>query len=365
MGSYEARRLENIKHNESLVSGLGLRDGLTFPAAGPGAKANTQKKSASKRHRVTEPARRSARIATSAASRPVHPDVDDDDDDDEDDDDHEEGEEFEPEEDGDERPKRPRRKRKKTTATTTMTSTPAAAAHPDDDDAVAALMARWTAWTPAAPPPTRDAEGTYHFASHPDFQPNKSPEAVLREGAFGGAYWRPLRPAAPPFRRRVEVRDDWRADLPAEWTAGLDVDRYVSGAAAAASGLEGGDPAAVNKFGVACGQSIEQWEAAGWINHDFDVRGWFQWYVRFWRGRRCEDDDRQVGRWRRCVGETGRWRRTLLKKYVQRGIRTVTDEGDELGDERPDVSPVVHQTCHHWAWEVRQEALDRFWAEQR
>ena len=82
-------------------------------------------------------------------------------------------------------------------------------------------------------------------------------------------------------------------------------------------------------------------------------------------GRRCADDDRQIARWRRCVGESGRWRRALLKKYVQNGIRHVTDEGDELddGDGQPkgDVSPVVHQTCHHWAWEVRQEALDRFW----
>lgn len=62
------------------------------------------------------------------------------------------------------------------------------------------------------------------------------------------------------------------------------------------------------------------------------------------------------------MGETGRWRRTLLKKYVQMGIRSVFDDGDEA-DERGDVSPVVHQTCHHWAYEVRQEALDRYWAE--
>ncbi|TID22814.1 zn2+-binding protein melusin contains chord domain protein [Venturia nashicola] len=65
-----------------------------------------------------------------------------------------------------------------------------------------------------------------------------------------------------------------------------------------------------------------------------------------------------IGRWARCVGDKGRWRRVLLKKYVAAGIRSVTDEGD---DEIEGVSPAIHQTCHHWAWEVRQDILDRAW----
>ena len=75
-------------------------------------------------------------------------------------------------------------------------------------------------------------------------------------------------------------------------------------------------------------------------------------------GRRCEDDERQVGRWRKCVGETGRWRRMLLKKYEAARVREVWDDGEEEGKE---VSPVVHQTCHHWAFEVRQGVLDEYW----
>lgn len=39
---------------------------------------------------------------------------------------------------------------------------------------------------------------------------------------------------------------------------------------------------------------MEEWEDAGWIDHEYDVRGWFQWCCRFWMGRRCEDDERQV-----------------------------------------------------------------------
>ncbi len=50
----------------------------------------------------------------------------------------------------------------------------------------------------------------------------------------------------------------------------------------------------------------------------------------------------------------------LLKKSVSTGIREVFDDGEE--EEGNDVSPVMHQTCHHWAYEVRQGDLDRFQA---
>jgi hypothetical protein len=58
------------------------------------------------------------------------------------------------------------------------------------------------------------------------------------------------------------------------------------------------------------------------------------------------------------VGETGRWRRMLLKKYVQMGVRDVADDGEEDGKE---VSPVMHQTCHHWAFCITQDVLDEYW----
>ncbi|RYP62516.1 hypothetical protein DL771_009699 [Monosporascus sp. 5C6A] len=211
-------------------------------------------------------------------------------------------------------------------------------------------MAGWSSWELTEPPPTRDDEGTYHFALHPSFTPNKSPDAVIREGSFGGSYWRPLYSK----KLRATISDHWR-ELQGSWTSGLSAPRYLIS--------ETYDPE-VNKYGVTCGQRIEEGEAAGWTAHEYDVRGWFQWYYCFWMGRRCADDERQIGRWRKCVGETGRWRRILLKKYVQTGIRSVVDEHEgeaEDVEERGDVSPVAHQTSHHWAWEVRQEALERFW----
>lgn len=207
------------------------------------------------------------------------------------------------------------------------------------------LRASWSSWTPTAPAPSRDETGVLHFASHPDFMPNKSPAEVLREGAFGGSYFRAL------YSKKLgtTITDDYR-ELPASWIEGLDVKRYLTSPTY--------DPEA-NKFKVACGQSIEEWEAAGWIDHRFDVRGWFQWYCRFYEGRRCDDDDRQVSRWKKCVGATGRWRRMLLKKYIASGVRTVWDDGED--DDAPEVSPVMHQTCHHWAFEVTQDVLDEYW----
>ncbi|KAI4215545.1 MAG: hypothetical protein LQ351_002014 [Letrouitia transgressa] len=214
------------------------------------------------------------------------------------------------------------------------------------------LISSWSTWTLTAPPPTRSSDdSTFHFSSHPSFRPNKSPEEILREGAFGGSYFRPLYSA----HLRTTVRDDWR-ELPPQWLAGLDVSAYLTRADY--------EPE-LNKFKTACGQSIEEWEAAGWINHAYDVRGWFQWYCRFFMGRRCPDDERQVGRWQRCVGENGRWRRILLKQYVAMGITEVFDDGadddDDRGGRKSGMSPRVSQTVHQWGFEVRQNILDDFW----
>jgi hypothetical protein len=65
-------------------------------------------------------------------------------------------------------------------------------------------------------------------------------------------------------------------------------------------------------------------------------------------------------RWARCVGEKGRRKRTLLKKYVAAGIMRVNDEGGDSA-ERVRVSPAIHQTYLYWAWEVRQSVLDELW----
>ncbi|KAI0829496.1 hypothetical protein F5Y06DRAFT_302098 [Hypoxylon sp. FL0890] len=329
MSGYEARRLENIKRNGALVRDLGLHNDFAARSE-PEQKSEVQRQPVTKRRKVhtSQPTRTSARIASASAKSTYNDDTQDD-------------------------PDSPIRRSRKSKAPSSMCDATPPLGRPSPEPSLSqdlnTLIAGWSSWTSTAPPPTRDVEGNYHFESHPIFTPNKSPEDIIREGSFGGTYWRPL------YSRhlRTTISDDWR-ELPASWISGLDVQKYLTS--------ETYDPE-INKYGVACGQTIEEWEEAGWIAHEYDVRGWFQWYCRFWLGRRCADDDRQISRWRKCVGETGRWRRTLLKKYVQKGIRSVTDEGDDPDDDGAgDVSPVVHQTCHHWAWEVRQEALDRYWA---
>ncbi|KAK5951019.1 hypothetical protein OHC33_008091 [Knufia fluminis] len=210
---------------------------------------------------------------------------------------------------------------------------------------VETMRENWSKWEAEGSAPNRDEVGAFHFEDFPLFVPNKSPEEMIREGCFGGSYWRPLKSR----RLGIVIEDDWK-ELPPEWTEGLDVHGKLTSPDYDAD---------VNKYKVACGQSIEGWEASGWIMHEYDVRGWFQWYCRFFQGRRCPDDDRQVSRWRKCVGPTGRWKRMLLKAYLKQGVREVFDDGED--EDTREVSPVMHQTCHHWAYEIKQHDLDDAW----
>ncbi|GAB0491518.1 hypothetical protein MMPV_002772 [Pyropia vietnamensis] len=181
-----------------------------------------------------------------------------------------------------------------------------------------------------APPPTRDADtGEFVFEDEPTFRPRLSPEEVLRAGSFGGTYFRPIR-SGVTGRRYTRT---WE-DLPAEWLAGLDIPRMVGSEVYSKS---------VNKYKVSCGQGLEAWEASGWIVAQ-DPYGWFQWYTRFFRGRRSDDDTRQIGRWSRCAGPTGRWRGNLVGKVYRAGAAY-----DDSG-----VSPVVRQTLLHWAYELNE-----------
>lgn len=104
-----------------------------------------------------------------------------------------------------------------------------------------------------------------HF--HPEFRPSLTPKHMLELGVFGGRYL-----------------TDCTAELPDEWFehAKLCPERH--------------DPA-LNYFGVNASKPLAYWQAKGWIYTE-DPRGWFQWYCRYYMGRRCLDDDRQIKRWK-------------------------------------------------------------------
>jgi hypothetical protein len=101
----------------------------------------------------------------------------------------------------------------------------------------------------------------------PGFNPDLTPKQMLALGVFGGKYM-----------------TDCRREFPASWFEH-------------AKFSKNGHRASLNYFGVNASQSLDVWRKKGWIYPD-DPRGWFQWYCRYYSGRRCQDDLRQIGRWR-------------------------------------------------------------------
>src|SRR5215813_6188510 len=89
----------------------------------------------------------------------------------------------------------------------------------------------------------------------PDFKPELTPKQMLRLGVFGGKY---MTDGVDEFPR------DWFAD------AKLSPRRHN---------------ASLNYFGVSAGQPLSVWREKGWIHPD-DPRGWFQWFCRYYFGRR-------------------------------------------------------------------------------
>mmetsp|Transcript_7551 Transcript_7551/g.9874 ORF Transcript_7551/g.9874 Transcript_7551/m.9874 type:complete len:364 (+) Transcript_7551:246-1337(+) len=167
-----------------------------------------------------------------------------------------------------------------------------------------------------------------------DFHPNRTPEEVLRAGSFGGTYFRSIVSAVT--NQSYKGADVLKDTVPSEWVEGLTTGMLTSQAYRPA----------VNKYGVKCGGSLGMWESSGWIV-DVDPYGWFQWYCRFYQGRRCSDDDRQISRWLKSAGPKGRFRSQLCNKIVSNGT-TFDDKS---------VSPVIRQTLLHWGLEITSDIL--------
>lgn len=141
---------------------------------------------------------------------------------------------------------------------------------------------------------------------HPDFKPELTPKQMLELGVFGGKYM-----------------TDCRDEFPADWftDAKLSHDRH---------------DASLNYFGVNASQPLSAWLLKGWVDRKHDPRGWFQWYCRYYMGRRLPgEDERQIRRWK-----------AMTRHLAQ--IRAHCRPGDAS------CRPRQRQALLHWAYDTRR-----------
>ena len=115
----------------------------------------------------------------------------------------------------------------------------------------------------------------------PLFTPELSPKEMLELGIFGGKYL-----------------NDCKNEFPADWFLNAKLSEVKD--------------KSLNYFSVDASQPLSEWVNKGWI-HSQDPRGWFQWYCRYFLGRRTPiEDQRQIKRWRAFRRHAG-----AIKKYCE------------------------------------------------
>ena len=140
---------------------------------------------------------------------------------------------------------------------------------------------------------------------HPEFKPHLTPQEMLELGVFGGLYF-----------------GDKPVEFPKSWFKGVELSEDKQA------------HKELNYYNVIASQSLSVWKEKGWIHED-DPRGWFQWYCRYYLGRRHEDDERQVKRW----------------KAIARHVAQIAHNcrpGDEF------CRPKQRQAILHWAYDPRK-----------
>jgi len=101
----------------------------------------------------------------------------------------------------------------------------------------------------------------------PRFKPELTPKQMLELGVFGGKYM-----------------TDCANEFPKDWFENAKLSPQKP------------NPK-LNYFGILASQPLKVWQKKGWIYKE-DPRGWFQWYCRYYMGRRIpEEDERQIKRW--------------------------------------------------------------------
>jgi hypothetical protein len=137
------------------------------------------------------------------------------------------------------------------------------------------------------------------------FEPELTPAEMLRLGVFGGKYM-----------------TDCRDEFPKSWFRGAKLSPQRR------------DPS-LNFFGIDASRPLSVWRRKGWVRAD-DPRGWFQWYCRYYMGRRVpEEDARQIKRWKQ------------IKRHVAQ-VRRHCEKGDLTCRKRQ------RQALLHWAYDSRK-----------
>ena len=157
-----------------------------------------------------------------------------------------------------------------------------------------------------------------------EFEANKTAVEVIKEGALGGTYFRDIYSG---------VTGKWYKKSWKEFDQLKDIDQmhYFSDYY----------DVSVNKYGVKCGSLLRFWTNKGCIN-EIDPYGQFQWYFRYWLGRRSKDDRRQIDRWK---GIVSRFRGKLVK--------IIKDAGSKFDDYS--VSPKIRQILLQWSYELTKK----------
>ena len=140
---------------------------------------------------------------------------------------------------------------------------------------------------------------------HPGFRPELTPKEMLELGVFCGKYMTDTRKEFPaPWFTRAKLSPNFR-------------------------------DCSLNYFGVDASQPLSVWRKKGWIQPD-DPRGWFQWYCRYYVGRRMpEEDARQIRRW------------NAMRRHVAQ-LKRHCEHGDQTCRKRQ------RQALLHWAYDSRK-----------
>ena len=152
----------------------------------------------------------------------------------------------------------------------------------------------------------------------------KTPIEIIKEGTFGGTYFRKIYSGI----NEKCYKNSWKEFVHLK---NIDAKFFTSDYY----------DVNVNEYGVKCGTSLRFWENKGWINK-IDPYGWFQWCFRYWLGRRSKDDKTHIDRWKKIVS-----------RFWGKLVKIIRDAGSKFDDYS--ISSKIRQLLLHWGYELTEK----------